>query len=962
MFTRPRICIASLLAFGGGLSVNAWSQDAAPDTTQRVEITGSSIKRIASESALPVQTITAADIKKSGVTSVAELIQNLPAMQGFTSASQSINGLSFGDTTASIHDLGDKYTLVLLNGRRMAPLNTGTTVNLNSLPLAAIERVEVLTDGASALYGADAVAGVVNFILRRDSTEGAFEISGTRPQHPGGAQYNLSLTKGFGELDKQGFNVLLAASFDRQRKLDALQRKFSRSGYVPFDYAGNHYITKLDSGNTVGANVFLNSPGPNYPVDPNDLNGGDSAGGGALNPYLARNGHCANGQLQEGSLCRFDYSATVEDIAASTRASLFGSGRLKLDEKASLFTEVAYSHFYTDPRYAAPAQPLQLTQALYDNDVLPYLSAQTGLAPADVIGVSDPLGNGPQMGLRLIDAGGRQDRYQTDTLHAVLGVDATLGNWDTTAYLTHSQNKFYDKAMSGYMSKDFLYARIADGSYDPLLAAAGESVSLLAPGVLHSTMESKKSTIDLASVRGSTTFGHLAGGDIGLGLGAEFMRQKFIDQPAPIEQGVNPQQPTFTDAIVGGTGGAMPFDSTRKSYGVYGELDLPITREFDFTGSARYDNIAAVHNTLGFNDLKESTGAVTQGKNQSKATFKISARLQPTKEFLVRGSFGTGFKAPTIEDISGPLASGGSTGTQDCPFTPADPRFGSCHNVPFEYNTATKGNPSTGASGLKPERSVQWTTGFRVEPSPTVSFGADLWDVRIFDQIGNIPEDAAFGNAVLYTDLFVIAPDPISGSPTLTFLQVPKNLGTAHNRGIDLDGEGRVTTPFGRLSARAHMTYMLEADYQFTPDGERFSSMDKIGADSKVTFRWIANLSMSLDAGAFTHTLNATFKPGYLDKPGNVVYRNADGTPGADLADGDPLARRRVGNYSTFDWQTRYAVTKDLAVTGGLRNVFDTRPPFTAQDEAATGNARGFDGRYTDPTGRAFYLAASYKF
>jgi iron complex outermembrane receptor protein len=252
--------------------------------------------------------------------------------------------------------------------------------------------------------------------------------------------------------------------------------------------------------------------------------------------------------------------------------------------------------------------------------------------------------------------------------------------------------------------------------------------------------------------------------------------------------------------------------------------------------------------------------------------------------------------------------------------------------------------------------------GFRIEPSTAFSFGADLWDVRIRDQIGTIPEDAAFGNGTLYHDLFAIQPDPISGSPTLTFLQVPKNLGTAHYQGIDLDGEGRTGTPFGRLTTRAHMTYMLQADYQFTPGGQKFNSMDKIGADSKVTFRWIASLSMSLESGAFTHTLNASFKPGYLDKPGYVVYRNADGTPGADLSADDPLPTRRVGNYNIFDWQTAWAATKDLTLTGGIRNIFDHNPPFTAQDEGPTGNARGFDGRYTDPVGRAFYLAASYKF
>ena len=961
MFNRTKICAALFLA----VASNAWAQDAAPDSTQRVEITGSSIKRIASESALPVQTITAADIKKSGVTSVGELIQNLPAMQGFTSASQSINGLSAGSTTASIHDIGEKYTLVLLNGRRMAPLNSGTTVNLSSIPLAAIERVEVLTDGASALYGADAVAGVVNFILRKDATEGALDISGTKPQHPGAGQFNLSITKGFGDVDKDGFNVMLAASFDKQQKLDASQRKFSRSGYRAFDYGGNHYITDLDSGNTVGANVFLNSPGPNYPTDPSDLNGSDSYGGGQLNPYLAKNGHCANGQLQAGTMCRFDYSATVEDIAASTRASLFGSGRLKINDKISLFTEAFYSHFYTDPRYAPPAQPLQLTEALYQNDVVPYLAATNpGSSEADFVGTADPLGNGPQMGLRLIDAGGRQDRYQTDSLHAVLGSEMTLGAWDATAYYTHSQNKFYDKAMSGYMDKNFLYARIADGSYDPLESTAGQSVALLAPGVLHSTMDAKKSSIDVLALHGSTTFGKLDGGDIGLGLGGEFMRQHFVDTPSAIEQGVNPQQPTFTDAIVGGTGGAMPFDSTRKSYGFYGELDLPLTKAFDITASARYDDIAAVKNAEGFDDTKTAIGAVTQGKDQSKSTFKLSLRWQPTKEVLLRGSYGTGFKAPEIEDISGPLASGGSTGTEGCPFPSTDPRFAYCHNVPFEYNSATKGNPSTGPDGLKPEQSKQWTMGFRVEPSPLLSFGADLWDVRIKDQIGTIPEDAAFSNGELYTDLFAISPDPISGSPTLTFLQVPKNLGTAHYQGIDIDAESHVMTPIGRLSGKGHVTWMTKAVYQFQPGGAYFSSLDKIGADSKVTFRWIANATLTLDSGAWSHTLNMTFKPGYLDKPGSVSLRNPDGTPGGDLSDAQlaELNGRRVGSYSQFDWQSRFAFNQAFAVSVGIRNVFDTKPPFTAQDEAPTGNARGYDGRYTDPTGRAFYLAGSYKF
>jgi iron complex outermembrane receptor protein len=979
--SRTKLCAALLVAFGAGLQT-ASAQDAGqppaqppapqPQTqpqaqaeTQRVEVTGSSIKRIAAETALPVQVFTAEDIQKTGITNVADLIQNLPAMQGFTQSSQSVNGLGAGKSTASIHDIGEKYTLVLLNGRRLAPLNSGTTVNLNSLPLAAIERVEVLTDGASALYGADAVAGVVNFILRKDTTEGELEVNGDVPQHPGGGQYTMSLTKGFGDLDRQGFNLLFSASFDKQLSLKASQRDFSRSGFLPFDYYNGHYITELASVNAVGANVFLNSPGPNYPKDPGDINGSDSAGGGFFNPYLAKNGHCASGQNPTGAGCLFDYPSTVDSIPESTRASVWMSGRAKLEEQLSLFTEVMFSHFYTDPRYAPPAQPLQVTQALYDKDVAPYVTQVTGLQPQDIIPPSDPLGNGPQMTLRLYDAGNRQDRYQTDSLHAVIGAEGTLSNWDFTTYYTHSQNKFYDKALSGYMSKNFLYDRIADGSFDPFMAAAGESVAVLAPGVLHSTMDQSKSAIDLLSLRGSRSLGHLSGGDIAIGTGAEFMRQSYSDSPSAIQMGKNPLQPDFTDAIVGGAGGSMPFDSKRNSWGVYGELELPVVKEFDLTASARYDNIAAVDNSLGFNDQKEPIGSVTQGKSQSATTFKLTGRLQPTREFLMRGSFGTGFRAPSLQDISSPLQSGGSTGTQDCPVGLADSLRSLCKTFPYEYNSANEGNPATGDGALKPERSTQWTLGFRVEPGPAFSFGADLWDVRIHDTIGTIPEDTAFQDAVTYANLFVSAPDPISGAPTLTFVQLPQNLGTRHFQGIDLDASGRMATPIGRLTTQGRMTYMLEANYQFVPGGPQLTSMDQIGPDGQVTFRWVAALSASLETGAFTNTLNGNFRPGYKDAPqlGEIAYRNADGSIGNDVTDpNDPVFSRHVGSWNTFDWIGRWDADKALALSLGVRNIFDKKPPFTAQDEVQTGNARGFDGRYTDPVGRSLYLALNYKF
>lgn len=183
-----RLMYSGGMAVGLGLmSPSAVAQEAAPGgTLQRVEITGSSIKRIAAEGALPVQTLSRAQIDQTGASNVADLIAGLPTMQGFTTSSTSVNGGGGDLQTASIHAIGEGYTLVLLNGRRLAPATSGSTVNLASIPLSAVERVEILTDGANTLYGSDAIAGVVNFILKKDKQDLHIEASHNRAQEKGG--------------------------------------------------------------------------------------------------------------------------------------------------------------------------------------------------------------------------------------------------------------------------------------------------------------------------------------------------------------------------------------------------------------------------------------------------------------------------------------------------------------------------------------------------------------------------------------------------------------------------------------------------------------------------------------------------------------------------------------------------------------------------------------------------------
>src|SRR5262249_40109870 len=159
---------------------------------------------------------------------------------------------------------------------------------------------------------------------------------------------------------------------------------------------------------------------------------------------LVATGKCSPGDIQSGNVCYYDYSSTVQNIPKEKRSTLFGSGRYEFNDNASVFSEVALSNFYTDATYAAVAQPFAISDALIQKDIDPLL-VKLGYAP-DVKAVAGPHST---MNVRLLDTGGRSDRYETDALHAVLGTDFTIGGFDSTLTFTHSQSRALDKAAGG---------------------------------------------------------------------------------------------------------------------------------------------------------------------------------------------------------------------------------------------------------------------------------------------------------------------------------------------------------------------------------------------------------------------------------------------------------------------------------------------------------------------------------
>jgi iron complex outermembrane receptor protein len=604
--SRVGAAVASLLC-GATVStpITALAQD-----VQRIEITGSAIRRIAAEGALPVTIINRSDIERSGATTVTELIQAMPAMQGFTTTSQSVNGGGGGSTTASLHGLGSGYTLVLLNGRRVAPFNTGSTVNLESLPLSAVERVEVLLDGASSLYGSDAIGGVVNFILRRNETRGEIAAEASLVEQGGGERRAGSITKGFGDLGRDGFNVLASLSFDSQNRLRAIDRPFSNSGIVR-SIDGRNVAMQLISSNSVPGNVILLSP------DGRSLRG-------FYSPELLRDGSCPELHVQLGNTCRFDFPSQVDLVPESQRLTGLLSGRLRLGGNHEAFSELVLSRFSTKPTFAPPAQPgLVVTPELYARHVAPFLT-RLGLTEANIGTPNDANpDNDPTYNLRVFDAGGRRDDYQYNTVHWTVGSEGSFGSWDYRAHATLSRQKVTDDAIGGYLSASRFDQLIAGGAYDPLDARPGSAVQALSPAVLKQELSSNTSTYNSAGLSGSRPLFKLGGGDVSVAVGAELARQSFRGDPSDILRGDG-------DVIIGANVGQLPFDTARASYGVFGEMLWPLTKQFEITSSLRYDNYAAASNRRPFDiDGNPVAGSRTEGKKANAATWKFGMRFQP---------------------------------------------------------------------------------------------------------------------------------------------------------------------------------------------------------------------------------------------------------------------------------------------------------------------------------------------
>jgi iron complex outermembrane recepter protein len=915
---KRQVLIHSLaLAFGGLMSAAALptlAQDA--QSVGRVEITGSSIKRVDAEGALPVQVLKREDIDRSGAKSASELLQALPVFQNFTTQGDSVGGGGAGFAGAALRNLGETRTLVLLNGKRIAQSGsqalTGAqaAVNLNNIPVAAIERVEILTDGASALYGSDAIGGVVNFITRRDFSTGEASVGGSYPDKGKGTELNLSAVKGFGSLEKDGFNALIAVSSDKRDPLKSTDRDYAKTGKFRFTERGTLYEFQLGSVSPIPANIVV--------------------GQALLSPPLLLNGSCAPQTFEIDGTCFYDFTTQLEIYPEQKRDNAFLSFSTALGNH-TLTADYIYSKSVTTSRLAPPPGSfrVQSTSPLWAQYVVPTAAA----AGADLTGLTSVVAR-----YRVADVGKRTTADTSIANHFSLELKGPLAGWDYAASLTHSESKYEEVLKGGWVQLNPFLAALNSGLINPFVGPGQQSAAAqqaLNDAQIKGKFDGGVTTLDSFELRGSRPLFKLDGGDVQLATGVNYLKEKFNKNPSLLAQGFDANgQP---DTRFGDTSAIIPYSSTRSSTAVFGELLIPVTKQFELSPSIRYDKYSDFGNTT---------------------NYKLAGRFQPAQAILFRGSIGTGFKAPTVPQINAANQSFGVTGgsytcngaaPEAVALAAAAARLGAicpAGGTATQYDVVAGGNKN-----LQPEESKQWTLGLVVEPIPNVSIGADLWEVKIKNSIGSIGEDVVFGDPNKYPQSLTTFTDPATGERLLALFAGNVNLGRSKTMGLDLNAQIRTNLGFGKLGTQVIATYLIKNDFEVVPDQGYLQDIGKF-INGGPSFRLQARVINTLDHGPFKHTLTIAYRSGYADEPTEVF------NVAANTFD---VVERDVKAYTTVDWQTNWEINKAWSVTGGVLNLFNKKPPLSITQNGG-GQMVGFDARYSDSRDRTLYGNVKFRF
>lgn len=939
--------IAAAVAVVLASSQFAFAQsESQPQQLQRVEITGSNIKRIDAETASPVQVVTREDIKRTGASSVRELLDQLPSSTSGLSDISGSNSFAGGASSVSLRNLGKQATLVLLNSRRVSPFALAdfneVFTNVDSLPLDAIERVEILKNGGSAIYGSDAVAGVINIITRKDYrglvVGGDYERSTVSKKFGEGT---LHATGGFGNYDTDRFNVLANIEFFKRDQViwrDVLQ--YANPLTLAVIPKGNaQFSTFSYPGNIIGQ-------GPVPGCEPTMIIGG---------------------------LCRYDRYTRFEAQPKADRVNMLVSGRLKVNDSTEGFSELLYSR--TKTQYISPFATYGINPDVTWGDPATGSAKNfyyRGLPAAHPL---NSTGDEAEFRYRFVD-GPSEEKVTSDNYRVLAGLRGTYKTWDWESAVSLMGSKVDDVQRGAFSDSGF---KQVIGDYKGSVFVASpiplDPDFFNKPGGYQIGQPNSAAVIDTlfprfgykAETRQIAIDGKISGEVMNLPAGPLSIATGFDLRNEKMD--ISPSANLLAGDIVGF--GLVSSHAKRTFGAIFGELTAPVTKDLEAQVAARIDKFP------GFN---------------AHLSPKLGLRYQPTKELLLRGTVEGGFRAPNLTESATSTKFSFSNGVTDpkrCTQASAlaadlraqsdalpdtDPNKATLAARADQVETAecaggvanvTANNPS-----LKPEVSRSASLGLVFEPTKDLSFSIDYWNIHRKDEIGlkstqellaaegSLPPGSSINRNPLSADsVFTPAEQATYGvtvGPLSSIQGAFENVSRTKTEGFDLGANGRFQLGLGKLEVGFLSTY-LKSYYSYS------TVINNYGNNLAGTYgypRITATLSAALTTGPFVngvrfkHSSPTKLETDYFDTTWNAAGCAAKGIKADDC---------RVGTTSRLDYFFSYTGVKNLTLGVYVRNLLNQFPAFDRRNLTDNGG-NVIPQQQEDAQRRALRLSVEYKF
>ena len=965
---------SALLALtAASLTGTVFAQDDGDDeeVIEELIVTGTQIRGADIQGTLPVSVLSTSDIVATGATDGQELLRAIPQI-GETNFNESVTtgvNAARGDVgSINLRGLGTGNTLVLINGRRMV-LHPGTqtesfvpvvTANSNTLPVRGLARVEVLRDGASALYGTDAVAGVVNYILR-DDYEG-FELN-LNYGAEADTDFNQTVIDGAAGFNFNGgaTNLTVTASYSTRDGIMASEKSFSANAdsrpRVANDplFAGDTQLDGRSTATNWGQFDFDNGLGRLH-VRPINLT---TDSGGSLGPadcsFLMNDTNlCLDGGSGDRAL-RLNRNAARTLISDRDRTNVFAFLNHEFGNAVEFVGEAGYYHAVSDRVWEQASNlsngRFEVPADYYWNPLGPVNFDDGRLNPNRLPGL-DPLvvpveGVGFLLrSFRPLDAGPRRVQVTNDSYRLLAGLRGGVGDWDWDTAVLYSEAETEDVSNDRLSSTLFQQQLLLDTPDAYNVFTGGDITDPTAPNNPNPNPQSAIDPMQISVTRNSRTsltlvdfkmsngaLFEMPAGSAGIGLGLEYREEDFVEDRDPRSDG----SISFTDAITGqlvnvsdmvGSSASPDARGERRVTSAYVELllpllsDAPLARSLDLQLAARHEN---------FSDV----GDITRPR--------IVASWYPIDSLQVRASYSEGFRAPNLVQIhQGALS---VVNTRSDPAL-ADPVTGAIPS--YQIQEIRIGNRQ-----LEPEESENTSFGFVLTPTDGLVFTLDFWQIKQDGVVGifggqnhvlldDVLRDMGSSNPAVQRE--VLPPGGGLGMVEIVFDRY-LNFQPRTIEGYDFSINYGVDTGIGAFDIKLNAARLLTFDQQAGPLQqilvEAGVPAQNVGDLVQSEFRpkWRATLLTTWTNGNWGAGLSA----GYVGEVFDTQTR-ADGdtaSPGAPL----PVdAYTRVNIYGDYIFET--GATTETSVRIGIRNLFDEDPPLADEAFGYEGSLHSWMGQY----------------